>query len=126
MAVRDFLTPEGIRAEQERSGRPVNDSRSSVDLADAGYQKLFADFLLNGMYTREVLPQATRELLAVACLTALYRPDNLRSHIRWALQLNPREQVQEAILQGAIFGGFPCVAKAMTVYEEVIAELDAG
>jgi 4-carboxymuconolactone decarboxylase len=119
MALNDFLTDRGRRFAKERRSRF---EPGPVDHCDEGYQKLVADFVLNGMYARDVFPQATRELIAVACLTALYRPDLLRSHVVTALSLNSEEQVREAILQAGVYGGFPCVISALRIFGEAISD----
>jgi alkylhydroperoxidase/carboxymuconolactone decarboxylase family protein YurZ len=75
----------------------------------------------NNRYTREVFSQATRELLAVACLTALYRTEELSGHIRYALRLNPPQQVMEAILQAGVYVGFPCTLNGLRIYSEIVA-----
>ena len=117
MALADFLTERGKKMCEQVFGawqRP-----SSADNGDPEYQQLVANFVHNGMYSREVLPQATRELLAVACLTALYRPEELRSHIRAALRLAPPEQVREAIQQAGVYGGFPAAMNGLRIFAEL-------
>ena len=124
MAVSDYLTERGKQMSERVFGawrRP-----SPADQGDPEYQQLVANFIHNGMYSREVLPQETRELLAVACLTALYRPEELRSHIRHALRLNPPEKVKEAIQQAGVYGGFPSTMSALRIFAEVAAEKPAG
>lgn len=55
MGVFDFLTDRGKRTRELLTG----DARrpSPADQADEEYQKLFADFIYGGMYSREVVPQ---------------------------------------------------------------------
>ncbi|HEX2170934.1 MAG TPA: carboxymuconolactone decarboxylase family protein [Dehalococcoidia bacterium] len=119
MGLIDFLSERGKRTRElltGDAGRP-----SPVDLTDPDYQQLFADFIYGGMYSREVVPQRVRELIAVGCLTALYRPDELRSHIRMALRLTAPEEVREAILQAGVYGGFPSTMAGLRILGEVLA-----
>ena len=117
MPLSDYLTERGKRMSELVFGRWQG--RTPADVADPEYQQLMADFVANGMYSREVVSQATRELIAVGCLTALYRPDELRAHIRAALRLNPPEQVKEAILQAGVYGGFPATMSALRIFADV-------
>ena len=120
MAVSDYLTERGKKTRELLFG---SWRRSSpADRADPEYQQLFADFVYGGMYSREVVPQKVRELLAVACLTALYRPDELRSHIRAALRLASPEEVREAIQQAGVYGGFPATMTGLRIFTEVVQE----
>ncbi|MBI4799346.1 MAG: carboxymuconolactone decarboxylase family protein, partial [Desulfarculus sp.] len=50
---------------------------------DPGLAKDLSLFITGQMYAREKVPHPTRQLIAVAALTALERGDELRLHI-WA------------------------------------------
>ena len=117
MPLSDSLTERGKRM-SERVFRRWQ-GRTPADLADPEYQRLMANFVPNGMSSREVVSQAIRELIAVGCLTALSRPDELRAPIRAALRLNPPEQVNEAILQAGVYGGFPATMSALRIFADV-------
>ena len=55
-------------------------------------------FFTGKLYSREVITQAQRELCAVASLTVLHRPHELRAHIHAALNVGAtREHVAEVI-----------------------------
>jgi 4-carboxymuconolactone decarboxylase len=123
MAVADYLNDHGREFAKERGS---NLASIVVDQCDPEYQQLFANYIQNGMYARSVFPQATRELIAVACLTMLNHPAELATHIRYALRLSSREEVMEAILQAGVYGGIPATVAGLTVYSEVVAELDSS
>jgi 4-carboxymuconolactone decarboxylase len=93
-----------------------------VNRVDEDWAKIISDFVINGMYSRGVLPTAVRELCAVAALTAIGRMDELKAHIRIALRSNPPEHVREAILQMSVYGGVPAAQSGMRLFEQVIAE----
>lgn len=120
MAVSDFLTDRGKRTCERLFGRWQRPS--PADQGDEEYQQLVATFVHNGMYSREVVDPAVRQLIAIGCLTALYRPDELRTHIRAGLQLSPPEHVREAILQAGVYGGFPSTMAALRIFAEVRQE----
>lgn len=80
-------------------------------------------FITGQMYAREKLPHPTRQLVAVAALTALERTDELRLHIWGALNVGcePKE-VAEAIFQVGVYAGIPVVNQALSVLKEVLSE----
>lgn len=80
-------------------------------------------FITGQMYAREKLPHPTRQLVAVAALTALERTDELRLHIWGALNVGcePKE-VAEAIFQVGLYAGIPVVNQALMVLKEVLSE----
>ncbi len=83
------------------------------------------NFVLGKLYSRSVIPWKTRQLCAIAALTVLYRPVQLRSHILYALQAGAtKEEVGEAIVQVAIYGGFPAAIEALKVAKEAIEEFE--
>jgi 4-carboxymuconolactone decarboxylase len=96
------------------------------DLMDYFDPELAADignFVLGKLYSRSVIPWKTRQLCAIAALTVLYRPAQLRGHILYALQAGAtKEEIGEVIVQVAIYGGFPAALEALKVARETIEE----
>jgi len=63
----------------------------------------------------------------LAMMVALNRSDEFRIHVRAALNNNvTREEIQEVLLQTAIYCGVPAANTAFHVAQEVFAEMDAG
>jgi 4-carboxymuconolactone decarboxylase len=90
---------------------------------DPGMAKDLSLFITGQMYAREKLAHPTRQLVAVAALTALERLEELRLHI-WAglnVGLSPSD-VAEAIFQVGVYAGMPVVNQALKVLREVIEE----
>ncbi|RJP25160.1 MAG: carboxymuconolactone decarboxylase family protein [Candidatus Abyssobacteria bacterium SURF_5] len=80
-------------------------------------------FILGKLYSRSVIPWKTRQLCAIAALSVLYRPEQLRGHIIYALQAGAtKEEIGEVIVQMAIYGGFPAAIEALKVAKEVIEQ----
>ena len=80
-------------------------------------------FYTGVMYSREVISQKQRELCAVAALTALHRPNEVRAHIHAALNVGAtRQEVAEVIFQMVTYGGMPVVVDALEIYGQVLAE----
>jgi 4-carboxymuconolactone decarboxylase len=96
-----------------------------LDELDPGFRKLFEEFTYAGLYCRDVLDHRTRELCAVAVLTALNRLGSLESHIRAALQVGAsRAEVQEVIFQVSAYAGMPVTLAALDLMRRIYGELD--
>jgi 4-carboxymuconolactone decarboxylase len=80
-------------------------------------------FFTGKLYARDVISQRERELCAVASLTVLHRPHELRAHIHAALNVGAtRQEVAEVIFQQVTYGGMPVVVEALEVFKEVLQE----
>jgi 4-carboxymuconolactone decarboxylase len=90
---------------------------------DKGLARELSLFFTGVLYSREVLSQKQRELCAVAALTALHRPNEVRAHIHAALNVGAtRQEVAEVIFQMVTYGGMPVVVDALEVYAQVLAD----
>lgn len=73
------------------------------------------------VWAREGLDRRLRSILNIAMLTALNRPHQLRSHIEGALNQGwTVEELQEILLQSAVYCGLPAAGDAFRVAEEVL------
>lgn len=103
-------TPKPTAAEQLRAVTP-----KLVDLTE---KVLFGD-----VWERPGLSKRDRSLITVASLVAMYRPDQLRSHIRRALANGvTREEIVETITHLAFYGGWPSAMAAGLIAKEVFEE----
>ncbi len=85
--------------------------------------ELSADVLFGDVWERPGLSKRDRSLITVATLTALYRTDQLRGHIRRALDNGvTRDEIGEIITHMAFYGGWPTAANAARVAKEVFDE----
>lgn len=90
---------------------------------DRGLARQLSTFFTGTLYSREVISQRDRELCAVASLTVLHRPRELRAHVHAALNVGAtRREVAEVIFQQVTYGGMPVVVDALEVYAEVLGE----
>jgi 4-carboxymuconolactone decarboxylase len=88
---------------------------------DPGLAKDLSLFITGQMYAREKLPHPTRQLVAVAALTALGRTEELRLHLWAGLKVGlSAEELAEAIFQVGIYAGMPLVNQALSVLREVV------
>jgi len=122
-----YLDPKGRRSANELFGPGGADmmeghyKRRSTHV-DESWARLSSDWVLNGMYSRNVLSQGTRELCAVAALTALGHHDELVDHIKMALRVNRPELVREAILQMAVYSGMPTALAGARLFDRIMEE----
>lgn len=74
-------------------------------------------------WSRKGLPYKMRSILNVAMLTALNRPNQLRTHLNGALNNGCTvEELQEILLHAAVYCGLPAAVDAFRVAEEVLKE----
>ena len=84
---------------------------------------LTANVLFGDVWERPGLSKRDRSLITVAVLTALYRTDQLRGHIRRALDNGvTKEEISEVITHIAFYGGWPTAANAVQVAKQVFDE----
>lgn len=76
------------------------------------------------IWTRPGLPRQTRSLLNLAMLTALGRSHELGVHVRGAIRNGcTAEEIQEVLLQSAIYCGVPAALESFRIAERVRAEM---
>ena len=91
------------------------------------FQDLITRYAWGEIWTRPGLPRTTRSLLTLAMMVALNRGDEFRMHVRAAANNNvTREEIQEVLLQAAVYCGVPAANAAFHIAQEVFAEMDAG
>ena len=91
------------------------------------FQDLITRYAWGEIWTRPGLPRNTRSLLTLAMMVALNRGDEFRMHVRAAANNNvTREEIQEVLLQAAVYCGVPAANAAFHIAQEVFAEMDAG
>ena len=87
------------------------------------FQDLITRYAWGEIWTRTGLPKETRSMLTLAMMVALNRPEELRMHLRAALNTGvTREQIQEVLLQTAIYCGVPAAHSAFHLAEEVFSQ----
>jgi 4-carboxymuconolactone decarboxylase len=105
-----------------------------VEKAEAGktsftepFQDLITRYAWGEIWSRPGLPRHTRSLLTLAMMVALNRDDEFRMHVRGALNNKvSRQEIQEVLLQAALYCGVPAANAAFQAAQEVFAEIDAA
>ena len=76
-----------------------------------------------GVWNREGLDRKTRSLITLAALTALKCPQELKGHVRGALNNGCTvEEIREALLHCAVYAGVPAAIDAFRAAQEIIDE----
>jgi 4-carboxymuconolactone decarboxylase len=85
--------------------------RSEVENADAfarDFEELVTRYCFGEVWAREQLPRSTRSLLTLAMLVAMGRPNEIRVHVRVAVNNGvTREQIRELMIQAVPYCGIP-------------------
>jgi 4-carboxymuconolactone decarboxylase len=88
-------------------------------------QDLITRYAWGEIWNRPGLPKKTRSLLTLSMLVALNRGEEFRLHVKAALSIGvSRDEIQELLLQAAIYCGVPAANAAFHVAEEVLATLE--
>jgi 4-carboxymuconolactone decarboxylase len=112
---RDVLGSEHVEASMAKASsfsRPIQD--------------LVTEYCWGEVWSREGLDRRSRSMLNLAMLTALNRPHELAVHVRGAVSngLTPAE-IQEVLLQTAVYTGVPAALESFRVAEKVLIEIGA-
>lgn len=90
---------------------------------DPELAKHISMFYTGRLYAREVISQKQRELCAVAALTILDKPAELRAHIKAAMNVGAtKDEVAEVIFQMTTYGGVPIMVEGLRTLKEVLDE----
>jgi 4-carboxymuconolactone decarboxylase len=91
------------------------------------FQDLITRYAWGEIWTRKGLSRRTRSLLTLGLMVALNRGEELRLHLRAALDSGvPRDAIKEVLLHAAIYCGVPAANAAFHAAEEVFAERAAN
>ena len=117
---------EKIREIDDEGGGPVVGSIESIKDVAPDLARYVVEFVFGDIFSRPGLDLKSREIAAVAALTAVggaVLP--LKSHISGALNVGwSREEVTECILQTAVYAGFPKAVNGVFAAREVFKERD--
>lgn len=101
----------------------VDRAESATSAFDADFQDLITRYAWGEIWTRPGLPRQSRSLITIALMVALNRPEELRLHLRAALNNGvSTEEIREVLLQCAIYCGVPAANSAFQAAKEILAE----
>lgn len=103
----------------------VDKSLNSADDLTASLQKLVTEYCWGEVWTRPGLERKTRSFLNLAMLIALNRPNELRLHLRGAINNGvTKDEIVEVVLQAAIYCGVPAALDAMKAVRELVETME--
>lgn len=116
---------EGLRIRREVLGAEhVDRSLEKVTDFSRPVQELVTEYCWGAVWGRPGLDRRTRSLLNLTMLTALNRMHELAVHVRGALTNGcTEEEIQEALLQTAVYVGVPAALESFRVAEKVLEEV---
>jgi 4-carboxymuconolactone decarboxylase len=87
------------------------------------FQQLTTEWCWGYAWSRPGLDRKTRSLLNLAMLTALGRPDELKLHVRGALNNGvTAEEIREVLVHATVYCGIPAGLDAFKVAHAVLVE----
>jgi alkylhydroperoxidase/carboxymuconolactone decarboxylase family protein YurZ len=95
-----------------------------VDEVDQEWTEAWLNWIYGHMYVRGILDDRTRILVIIGECVVSGHGDQLRNHIRSALETGATiEEIQEVILQASIYSGIPAMFRALRVFRDFATEL---
>ena len=96
-----------------------------LDQLDVEWTEAWLTFIYDYMYGRGVLDDKTRTLIVIGECIATGHVEQLPNHMRTAIKVgaDPKE-VLEVVLQSAVYVGMPSMRKALTVFRQLMQEMD--
>jgi 4-carboxymuconolactone decarboxylase len=89
----------------------------------APFQDLITRYAWGEIWSRPGLPRPERSMITIAMLAALRQEHELALHLRAGLRNGlTQEQIQEVLLQVAVYAGVPAANRAFAIAQRVLAE----
>ena len=114
----------GAKVRREVLGEAhVDRSLAQVSEFSRPIQEFVTEYCWGAVWTRDGLERKTRSLLNIVMLTALNRSHELAVHVRGAITNGATvAEIQEALLQTAVYVGVPAALESFRVAEGVLKE----
>jgi len=103
----------------------VDRAKAHENEFNAAFQDLITRYAWGEIWTRPGLERKTRSLITIALMVALNRGEELRLHLKAAINNGvTREEIREVLLHTAVYCGVPAANTAFHIAGEVFAALD--
>ena len=115
---------EGLAVRREVLGSEyVDKAIANTDDFTKPLQDLINEYCWGTVWSRPGLPRKTRSLINLALLTAMSKPDELKLHLRGALNNGcSKEEIMEVLLHTAIYCGMPAAVSSFRTAREFFKE----
>ena len=113
---------EGMRVRREVLGDAhVDRSMAAASSFTRDFQEFLTEYAWGGVWTRPGLDRHTRSCITVAMLAALGHHDELKLHLRGALNNRVTvDELKEILLQVAVYAGVPAANTAFRIANEFL------
>jgi len=102
----------------------ANKALTDADDFTKPLQDLVTEYCWGAVWGRDGLTLKTRSMLNLAMISALNRPDELRTHVKAELTNGvSRDEIREIFLQVAIYAGVPAAVDSFRIACETFTEL---
>jgi 4-carboxymuconolactone decarboxylase len=122
------LLSKGLKIRRRVMGKPYVDRVfASGDALTQDVQRLLTEVGYGAVWARPGLSLQTRSLLTIAVLAALNHPEELRGHLKGAINLGiPDQEIVEALIHLLPYAGAPAMQSGLRIARAVFAERDIG
>lgn len=122
---KDEQFEQGLRMRQQVMGEAfVARAFANVDAFTAPLQEFVTRNAWGTTWCRDGLDLKTRSLLTLSMLTALGRAQEIKGHVRGAINNGATmQEIQEVLLHAAIYCGMPLAIDAFRSAHEVLKEM---
>lgn len=119
------LYERGLKVRREVLGADyVDKSVASADDFQRHFQEYVTKHCWGAVWTRPGLPRKTRSMLNIAMLAALGRSNELKLHLKGAVNNGvTKEEMAEIFLQVGVYCGAPAALESFKMAKEVFTEL---
>lgn len=105
----------------------VDAAMAAADDFTRPMQELSTAWCWGAVWSRPGLARRDRSLINIAMIAVLNRPQELRLHLRAALNNGvTREEIREVLLQVAVYAGIPAGMASFHLARDVLADVDGG
>src|SRR4051794_32420163 len=117
----------GMRIRREVLGdEHVDRAEESKNDFNADFQDLITRYAWGEIWSRPALPPRTRSLLTIGLMVALNRAEELRLHLRAAVNNGlTTEEIREVLLHCAVYCGVPAANAAFHAAQEILSPRQA-
>jgi 4-carboxymuconolactone decarboxylase len=113
---------QGMKVRREVLGDAhVDRSLQNRNSLNQEFQDLITRYAWGEIWSRPGLPRKTRSMITLAMMVALNRGEELRMHLRAALNNGvTADEIKEVLLQTGIYCGVPAANHAFHIAQEVL------
>jgi 4-carboxymuconolactone decarboxylase len=119
-----------IDKDNRKKGMKILEEMDLLKSSDKPISRDFMAHIIDALYGSiwsrdDIISLPERSLITVAVLVALNRENELKIHIRGALNLGvSKEKIEEIILHVAHYSGFPTGVSANQILNDICSEID--